>query len=364
MKKRLCSLLAIATLTTTAWADISEEQLANYMKVSGADAVLNNAQEQIVHSIKIKSKVKGKVLPKKELNELLSVIKKQENLEKWTNKIKSLDEKEYAQIIKFYNTKLGQKQANLGRNLNVEKMQKEMKTFSKKASSKERKLLISELIKLSQSNELIEKKMKIIMELNLNEIPKNMQEKAKEKMNAQLAQLNPIIKKQVKMMNTYIYKDFSDEELKRLVNYYKTSPAQAETKAMNSGSIEYAKAVVSEVIQLSKKAKEKVKSIQKELVCNQLKSLSTSLMLFKLDNTMYPSTQEGLEALLKNPDSKKYPHYAKKAYIGGMPLVDTWGSKLIYRNNNGKIELISYGADKKEGGEKENRDILLSECKK
>jgi len=85
-------------------------------------------------------------------------------------------------------------------------------------------------------------------------------------------------------------------------------------------------------------------------------------MLFRLDNGINPTTEEGLEALLKNPNPKKYPHYSAKSYADKITL-DPWGSKFIYRNNNGKIELLSYGADKKAGGDNENSDISLSDCK-
>jgi general secretion pathway protein G len=42
---------------------------------------------------------------------------------------------------------------------------------------------------------------------------------------------------------------------------------------------------------------------------------------------------------------------------------DSWGREFIYLNNDGKVELISLGADKKEGGKKEAKDIKMSECK-
>jgi general secretion pathway protein G len=40
-----------------------------------------------------------------------------------------------------------------------------------------------------------------------------------------------------------------------------------------------------------------------------------------------------------------------------------WGQEFIYINDGGKVELISLGAYKKEGGEGEGKDIKLSECK-
>ncbi|MEO1954897.1 MAG: type II secretion system major pseudopilin GspG [Campylobacterales bacterium] len=104
---------------------------------------------------------------------------------------------------------------------------------------------------------------------------------------------------------------------------------------------------------------------KRDLVCVQMKSIyNGALDMFKIDNSVYPSTEEGLEALVKNPDEEKYPNYSQNGYFkdGKLPK-DSWGSNFIYINNDGDIELISLGADKKEGGSKEAKDIKLSECK-
>ena len=102
---------------------------------------------------------------------------------------------------------------------------------------------------------------------------------------------------------------------------------------------------------------------KKKLACIQMKSLKNALDNFKVQEGNYPSTQEGLEALLKNPDPQKYPNYPTGGFLGSKKLPkDPWGGKYIYINNDGSIDLISLGADKKEGGSGENADIRLSEC--
>lgn len=105
---------------------------------------------------------------------------------------------------------------------------------------------------------------------------------------------------------------------------------------------------------------------KRSLACVQMQSIyNGSLDMFKLDNGMYPTTEEGLEALASNPDEDKYPNYSKSAYIkdGAIPK-DAWGSNYIYINDDGKIEILSLGADRAEGGKDEAADIKLSECKK
>ena len=104
---------------------------------------------------------------------------------------------------------------------------------------------------------------------------------------------------------------------------------------------------------------------KQKLVCVQMKSIyNSSLDMFKIDNSVYPSTTEGLEALVKNPDEEMYPSYSASGYFkdGKIPK-DSWGRKFIYINDEGTIELISLGADKKEGGKDEAADIKMSECK-
>jgi len=104
---------------------------------------------------------------------------------------------------------------------------------------------------------------------------------------------------------------------------------------------------------------------KRNLVCVQMKSVyNGALDMFKINNSVYPSTEEGLDALVSNPDEEMYPNYSTSGYFkdGKMPK-DSWGSKFIYINEEGSVELISLGADKKEGGKDEGADIRMSECK-
>jgi len=93
---------------------------------------------------------------------------------------------------------------------------------------------------------------------------------------------------------------------------------------------------------------------KRDLVCVQMKSIyDGALDMYKIKNSVYPATEEGLN-LLTEDDS-----YFKD---GKMPK-DSWGQEFIYINDDGSVELISLGADKKEGGKNEGKDIKMSECK-
>ncbi len=104
---------------------------------------------------------------------------------------------------------------------------------------------------------------------------------------------------------------------------------------------------------------------KRNLVCVQMKSIyNGALDMFKINNSVYPTTEEGLEALVKNPDEEKYANYSTSGYFKDSKLPkDSWGNNFIYINDEGSIELISLGADKKEGGKDEGADIKMSGCK-
>jgi len=104
---------------------------------------------------------------------------------------------------------------------------------------------------------------------------------------------------------------------------------------------------------------------KRNLVCVQMKSIyNSSLDMFKIDNSIYPSTEEGLKALAENPDEEQYTNYSASGYFKDAKIPkDSWGNEFIYLNDEGTVELISLGADKKEGGKNESSDIRMSECK-
>ena len=102
---------------------------------------------------------------------------------------------------------------------------------------------------------------------------------------------------------------------------------------------------------------------KRDLVCTQMKTNGEALKTFKLDNGMYPDTEEGLAALVTNPDSDKYPNYLNAGYIERVPK-DSWQTPITYIKNDDGYEMISFGGDRKEGGSGDGADILLSQCNK
>lgn len=93
----------------------------------------------------------------------------------------------------------------------------------------------------------------------------------------------------------------------------------------------------------------------------QIESISTALKLYKLDNGAYPSTEQGLQALVEPPSSGNIPqNWRKGGYLekGKVPK-DPWGNDFIYLSPgiHDDYDLIAYGADGASGGEDDNADI-------
>ena len=102
----------------------------------------------------------------------------------------------------------------------------------------------------------------------------------------------------------------------------------------------------------------------KSLTCTQLADIHKTLKRFYADQGTYPTTEEGLEVLVKNPDPQKYIQYPRQPYYERLPK-DIWKQPFFYHSYKiDEFELISFGADKKYGGEEENADIVYPGCDK
>jgi general secretion pathway protein G len=93
----------------------------------------------------------------------------------------------------------------------------------------------------------------------------------------------------------------------------------------------------------------------------QIESIETALKLYKLDNGSYPSTEQGLQALVEAPTVGQLPKaWRDGGYLekGKVPK-DPWDNEFIYLSPgvNSDFDLMSYGADGEPGGEDMNKDI-------
>jgi len=87
-----------------------------------------------------------------------------------------------------------------------------------------------------------------------------------------------------------------------------------------------------------------------------IQSIGQALDLYRLDNHQYPSTAQGLEALVSQPENA--PRWRKGGYLSKVPL-DPWGNGYIYLSPglHGDYDLLSYGMDGEPGGIDSGKDV-------
>ena len=93
----------------------------------------------------------------------------------------------------------------------------------------------------------------------------------------------------------------------------------------------------------------------------QIENLSTALKMYKLDNGVFPTTDQGLQALVSQPQGGDAPRkWREGGYLekSSVPK-DPWDNDYIYLSPgvHGSFDIMSYGADRAPGGEGVNKDI-------
>ncbi len=92
-----------------------------------------------------------------------------------------------------------------------------------------------------------------------------------------------------------------------------------------------------------------------------LRALSQTLEIYRLDNFQYPSSEQGLESLVDRPSGFPEPkNWNPEGYLKKLPT-DPWGSPYLYEKTGSSYSLISLGADGQEGGEGFDADIRLND---
>jgi general secretion pathway protein G len=94
---------------------------------------------------------------------------------------------------------------------------------------------------------------------------------------------------------------------------------------------------------------------------SDIRAIQTALDLYRLDNYKYPTAEQGLQALVKQPDPS-LQNYRAGGYLGSLPK-DPWNNPYQYLNpgsDGREFDIISYGRDGKPGGDGYDADISLS----
>jgi general secretion pathway protein G len=88
-----------------------------------------------------------------------------------------------------------------------------------------------------------------------------------------------------------------------------------------------------------------------------MKAVQQALELYRLDTGDYPTTAQGLDALVRRPETPPLPRTWKpEGYLDRVPL-DPWGAPYVYAAGGGRFTLKSLGADGIEGGEGRFADV-------
>lgn len=89
-----------------------------------------------------------------------------------------------------------------------------------------------------------------------------------------------------------------------------------------------------------------------------ISNIENAMKFYRLDNFAYPSTEQGIEALVNKPTDPNIRNWKAGGYIDRLPK-DPWGNPYLYLNpgNNGEIDIYTLGADGTPGGDGLNADI-------
>jgi general secretion pathway protein G len=94
-------------------------------------------------------------------------------------------------------------------------------------------------------------------------------------------------------------------------------------------------------------------------VKQDLRAFDTALSLYRLDNYKYPTTDQGLQALVQQPNDPTVRNWKPGGYLQGGVRKDPWQNDYmyVYPGQHGEYDIYTYGADGQEGGEGINADM-------
>ena len=90
----------------------------------------------------------------------------------------------------------------------------------------------------------------------------------------------------------------------------------------------------------------------------EIANIENALKFYRLDNFTYPSSEQGIEALVTKPADPNIKNWKSGGYLPKLPN-DPWGNPYLYLNpgNQGEIDVYTLGRDNRPGGEGVDADI-------
>ncbi|MBT8444720.1 MAG: type II secretion system major pseudopilin GspG, partial [Gammaproteobacteria bacterium] len=102
----------------------------------------------------------------------------------------------------------------------------------------------------------------------------------------------------------------------------------------------------------------RVDDAQIEKAKADIRSIDSAMKFYRLDNFAYPTTEQGIDALVTKPNDPSVRNWKTGGYLDRVPK-DPWGNPYLYLNpgNNGEIDVYTLGRDGRPGGEGIDADI-------
>ena len=99
-----------------------------------------------------------------------------------------------------------------------------------------------------------------------------------------------------------------------------------------------------------------------------IKTIESALKLYKIDSGTYPTTEQGLEALIRKPETSPLPRkWREGGYLEGSVPKDPWGNQYYYTSPGSEgrdFEIMSYGNDGEPGGTGKDADVSSADIGK
>lgn len=94
---------------------------------------------------------------------------------------------------------------------------------------------------------------------------------------------------------------------------------------------------------------------------SQMHNIAAALDMYRIDNGHYPSTEQGIAALVSKPSGFPEPkHWGPEPYLRKVPL-DPWENEYVYTGEGRRFEITSLGKDGEDGGDDVNADLHYSD---
>ena len=138
-------------------------------------------------------------------------------------------------------------------------------------------------------------------------------------------------------------------------------PSQHNTKAMTLIEIMVVVAIMGMIAAVvAKTVMDKLQKAKVDIAKTEISEYVGALQFFYLDNDFYPSTSQGLKALIEKPTTGQIPKkYPPNGYLENATLLDPWNNEYQYFSPGAvkEFDIISFGRDGREGGEGFDADI-------